>query len=283
MTEEREQQRRKLHAWLGDVEPAWSLLAPQTIAALCTRPPQLDRVLTIAADLGASEVAGAAGIAATQGLLRHVRDAGGLKLTAGGNLTRAAVADIMAAPDWASFELARLTEYSKVVNETDLQPVHFIRLVAQGAGLLRKLHGRLEVTQRGRAMAAPERQPELLALLVRTALWKVNLAYFDRAGLGPWPQSMIGLVLWGLSVAAADWQPRDKLTRLCAIPVDGVLDVYPVLPDYAFEWRALKPLEWLGLLQRQEADLIQVYRKSALFDRLLRFDVPVETVAGPRH
>jgi hypothetical protein len=36
-----------------------------------------------------------------------------------------------------------------------------------------------------------------------------------RGLLGPWPQADIGIiVLWSLSVSAADWQTSDKLTRL---------------------------------------------------------------------
>jgi hypothetical protein len=288
MADDRDRQRRKLHAWLGDVEPAWSLLGPQTIAALCSLPPQLDRVMTIVSDLAVDEIAGAPGVAATASLLGHTRDAGGLKLTANGYLTRAAVAEIAAGPDWAAFQLASVFELSTAVSEADLLPLHFLHRVAQAAGLVRKRHGRLEITRRGVAMLAPDQRPTLLALLLRNALWKVNLAYFDQAGLGQWPQPMIGLVLWGLSVAAADWLPRDKLTRLCAIPVDGVLDVYPMVPDHAFELRALRPLEWFGLVERQQAPTEDPapparYRKSALFDRLLRFHVPVETAAGPRH
>ena len=288
MSDDRDRQRRKLHAWLGDVEPAWSLLGPQTIAALCSEPPQLDRVMTIVTDLAVDEIAGARGVAAAASLLGHARDAGGLKLTANGYLTRAAIAEIVAGPDWAAFDIARMFESSMTVNEADLQPLHFLHRVAQAAGLLRKRHGTLEITRRGVAMLAPDQRPALLGLLLRSALWKVNLAHFDQAGLGHWPQPMIGLVLWGLSVAATDWQPRDKLTRLCAIPVEGVLDVYPLVPDFAFEVRALRPLEWFGLVERQQATTDDPepptrYRKSALFDRLLRFDVPVEPAAGPRH
>src|SRR5262245_9975014 len=112
MSDDRDRQRRKLHAWLGDVEPAWSLLGPQTIAALCSQPPQLDRVVTIETDLAVDEVAGAPGVAATASLLGYVRDAGGLKLTASGYLTRAAIAEIAAGPDWAAFDIARMFEWS---------------------------------------------------------------------------------------------------------------------------------------------------------------------------
>ena len=31
-------------------------------------------------------------------------------------------------------------------------------------------------------------------------------------------------MLWSLSVAATAWQPRERLSRMCTIPINGVLD-----------------------------------------------------------
>ncbi len=51
----------------------------------------------------------------------------------------------------------------------------------------------------------------------------MDLEYFGRGLLGPWPQADIGIVLWSLSVSADDWQTSDKLTRMCTIPEPATL------------------------------------------------------------
>jgi hypothetical protein len=58
---------------------------------------------------------------------------------------------------------------------------------------------------------------------------------------------------------------------------------------FAMEARILRPLQWFGLLEHREEDIAgnrfekrRFYRKTALFDRFLSFDVTFETV-GARH
>ena len=57
-----------------------------------------------------------------------------------------------------------------------------------------------------------------------TTFWQLSLSYLARGLHGAWPQYDVGLVLWCLSVAADDWQTQTRLTRLCTIPVIGVLE-----------------------------------------------------------
>jgi hypothetical protein len=64
----------------------------------------------------------------------------------------------------------------------------------------------------------------LQALRFHVALWHMNLAYFDGYPLDSWPQSEVGVILWSLLASAPDWLPRETLTRLCATPVNGVLE-----------------------------------------------------------
>jgi hypothetical protein len=94
----------------------------------------------------------------------------------------------------------------------------------------------------------------------------------------------MGVVLWSLSTAASDWGTPEKLSRLCTIPNQAVLEN----TDWdrgaiAFEARILQPLVWFGLLDRRtESDPGPVlsetylYRKSQIFDRFLEFDVKIE-------
>ena len=108
--------------------------------------------------------------------------------------------------------------------------------------------------------------------------------------LGSWPQADIGIVLWSLSVSAGDWQTSEKLTRLCTIPEPATLTGTWDRSAYAMEARILRPLLWFGLLEYRSENIPDsrfaarhYYRKSALFDRLLTFDVKMDFAQGARH
>ena len=114
-----------------------------------------------------------------------------------------------------------------------------------------------------------------------------------RLGLdlhGGWPLRDMGIVLWSLSVAADDWQSPGDLTRMCTIPINGVLEAQWDTGTHAMEARILRPLQWFGLLEHRQDDIPDsrfgkrhFYRKTALFDRLLSFDVKLEATVGPHH
>src|SRR4051794_22673817 len=88
-------------------------------------------------------------------------------------------------------------------------------------------------------MLAPERQGALQALLFHISMWHVNLGYFDRNPLESWPQKDVGIVLWSLSASADDWVRPDKLTRLCTVPVIGVVEASWDLGSFATHSAAL--------------------------------------------
>jgi hypothetical protein len=117
--------------------------------------------------------------------------------------------------------------------------------------------------------------------------WRMDLEYFGRGLLSRWPQADIGIVLWSLSVSAADWQTSDKLTRLCTIPEPATLTGTWDRSAFALEAKILRPLLWFGLLEHRTSNTqfatLNYYRKTALFERLLKFDVKVEFSEGLRH
>ena len=139
-------------------------------------------------------------------------------------------------------------------------------------------------------MLSDERQGSLPAILFHLAFWHTDLGYFGRGLLGSWPQADIGIVLWSLSVSAGDWQTSEKLTRLCTIPEPATLTGTWDRSAYAMEARILQPLLWFGLLEYRSENIPDsrfavrhYYRKSALFDRLLTFDVKMDFGQGARH
>jgi len=279
----------EIRRWLNGVEPAWTLLEFNSLTALRHEPSASNHATPLEPDLADTEISGSAVMANALILLRRAAQAGGLKLTATGNLSRAVVEEmfeIIQAPDYDKTELLR---FQKVINEPDFLPLHFVRILAQAAKLLRTHRGRLVPTRLGKRMLALEHHGPLQAVLFHVAFWHLNLAYFDRYALDSWPLTQVGVILWSLSASAHDWLPRETLTRLCTSPVIDVLEWEWDLGSSAMEARILRPLVWFGLLEsrtepRSPTEFIErrLYRKTPLFDRFVKFDVQIEG-SGIRH
>jgi len=251
--------------------------------ALRHEPSTNNHAIRLEPDLADAEISGSAVTANALNLLRRAAETGGLKLTATGNLSRAVVEEMFGVIQAPNYDKAELLRFQKVINEPDLLPLHFIRILTQAAKLLRAHRGKLIPTPLGRRMLALEQHGPLQALLFHVAFWHLNLAYFDRYAIDSWPLTQVGVILWSLSASAHDWLPRETLTRLCASPIIGVLEWEWDLGSSAMEARILRPLLWFGLLEsrtepRSATELVdpRLYRKAALFDRFLKFDVQVE-------
>ena len=102
---------------------------------------------------------------------------------------------------------------------------------------------------------------------------------------GWWPQGQIGVILWGLSAVAEDWQNAAVLTALCTIPDDELSETCREPATSMFVWRILWPLHWFGLLEYRgpEETWDVTWRKSVLFDRFLSFDVRLSDNRGSSH
>ena len=278
----------RVRHWLGDIEPAWTALTDESFYALAAEPSATNKVLRLANDLIADELNTSAAARNTLVLLHHAAQDGGLKLTQTGNLARSVVAKMIGQFDWPDFDSAGAFQFHTVINEPDFLPLHFVRLVAEAARLVRRNRGFLKPTVLGRDLSKEPKQGALLAILFHIAGWHCNLSYFGRGLHGAWPQGEIGVILWSLSVAARDWESPERLTRLCAIPINGVLDAQWDRGSIAIEARILRPLLWFGLLElrrdpnpRDRYAGCRFYRKSTLFDRFLQFDVEIERAPWP--
>jgi hypothetical protein len=273
----------EVRRWLNGVEPAWTMLEFNSLNALRHEPSGSNHAIRLEANLADAEISGSAVTANALSLLRRAAKAGGLKLTATGNLSRAVVEEMFGIIEAPGYDKTELLRVQKVINEPDVLPLHFVRMLTQTAKLVRTHRGKLVATPLGRRILGLEQHGPLQALLFHVALWRMNLAYFDGYPIDSWPQGEVGIILWSLSASAHDWLPRETLTRLCASPVIGVLESQWDVGSSAMEARILRPLVWFGLLEsrtepRSAADLIErrLYRKAPLFDRFLKFDVQVE-------
>jgi hypothetical protein len=280
----------QVRRWLDGVEPAWTMLTFDSLRALRQEPSAVSTAIRIANDLNADEIASSAVARNTFILLRQAIERGGLPLTSTGNLSRAVVSEMRKLIEWPDYDQAGAFQFHKVINEPDFLPLHIVRLLTEAVKFVRIQRGKLIATSLGKSMLSDDRQGSLPAILLHLALWHMDLGYFGRGLLGSWPQSDAGVVLWSLSVCANDWQTSEKLTRLCTIPEPAMLLGTWDRTPYAMEARILRPLLWFGLLEHRGEKIADsrfgehhFYRKAALFDRMLTFDVAMDSVAGVRH
>ena len=276
--------------WLGGVEPAWTILDQVSLTALHQPPSPASSPIRLASDLAQDEIQRSAVARNARILLRAAATGTGLKMTATGNLSRGVVTEMCDLFIWPGFDKANAFRFHKVVNEPDFLPLFFVRHVAEAGKLLRGNKGYLKITPAGRQMLEGPNQRALQAILFHLAFWHLDLAYLGRGLHHGWPQRDIGIVLWSLSVAANEWQSSQLLTRMCTVPINGVVETPWDSGTHAMEATILRPLWWFGLLDHRQDDIadsgvekIRAYRKTALFDRFLSFDVKLETEARPRH
>ena len=279
-----------LKAWLGGVVPAWMLLEQDSFDAL-RRPPALSGgPLRLASDLTSEEVelcAFANGIAT---LLRGASQERGLKLTATGNLARSVVAELLDCFAWPGFDKAEALKFHKVVNEPDFAPIFIGRQLIEAMGFVRKYKGHLRATPRGRAVIKDANLAALPAMLFGLVIWQTDFGDVGPSLHGRWPQDHAGVVLWSLSMVAADWQPIERLTRLCTIPNRGVIEASWDSGTAALDVKILRSLLWFGMVERrleriegQPFGSRWLYRKTALFDRLLTFSVRTQLDTATWH
>jgi len=223
-------------------------------------------------------------------LLRTATEAPGLKVTATGNLSRGVVAEMIDRFAWPDFDKAKAFRFNKVVNEHDFFPLLFLRHIAEATRFLRKSKGHVRSSPLGRAALNEANLPALQALLFDVTMWRIDLSDFGRGAYGRWPQEEVGVVLWSLSVAANDWQSPERLTRLCTIPIHSLLAAEWDSSSMLMEARILRTLHWFGLLEHKREAIEgqrfgerHFYRKTALFDRFISFNVKTEVSAAIRH
>ena len=276
--------------WLGGLEPAWTLLDRKSLDALMEEPSGDNPPLRLATDLTEDERALSAVARNASILLHEAAGHDGLRLTATGNLSRAAVAEMEAAMTWPGRDPAEARRFCKVLNEPDVQELHFLHALAELAVLVERDRSRLHATRKGRDLVDGHGQT-LQAILFHHTFWHMNLTRFGRGMFDRWPQEQIGLVLWSLSVSAHEWQAPETLARLCAIPYDEVLEPKWDAASLIFEARFLRPLYWFGLVEYRGEDegtdtgagMPHAWRKSALFDRFLNFEIVLKDASEAWH
>lgn len=273
-----------------NLPPAWTHLQPASLKALLEPPGRVPQALRLTPyNVPVEAALQVPMVHAARLLLQLAVDKNGLVLTPAGALKRVDVWHVFDQTEWPGYDKATTLAVNKVINEHDAYGVLFTRIVLQAAGLLRKRAGVLKVTKVGKAMLAPEAAPALLAELLEATFWKVNLQDFDRNPIDFWPQHHMGVILWSLSVTAHRWSSAADLMAACTI-VDTLDNVpRPDLPESAMVSRVLRPLTWLGVLQRRKEKrksgwvFDEDLRQVPLFGQLMSFEVEMKGAEAARH
>jgi hypothetical protein len=207
-------------------------------------------------------------------------EGGEAKLTQKGYLNRKFVSLLMDRLHWQDCDPADIRAICKVVNEMDFIPAMYLHAVCKLAGLARHHRGFLKLTHEGRSLLPEEQAGRLQALLFRTTFAKYNPAYLDGFNMPDVFTPQISLILYLIGQFCTDWREPGPLMRSVTLPAKEITEPqYPNLPELTFETRVLRYLAWFGLLEKARPaandDWRQprLYRKTELFDRMLRFEV----------
>ena len=199
--------------------------------------------------------------------------------TAKGNLNRKTVKllfdKLILEEDYKKFTL----KYNKVINETDVFPLHIIRVVCESAGLMFKTKNRFLFSEEYHHLLAEERAGELYYLLFNSYFTKFDLGYLDRLPDLECIQTTLGYSLYRLSKVCKEYQKIEKLQKDIFLPsVLKEINKNPLLQrqsDWIVLSRIIRPLEGFGLVEcrykkKGKISSVDQVRKTELFDRFVR-------------
>jgi hypothetical protein len=168
----------QVREWLNGIEPAWTLLEFDSFNALRRAPSRDERAIRLAANISGADLAASAVASNALRLLQRAGDSGGLKLTASGNVSRAVVTEMRDALEWPGYDKDEEFQFNRVINDPDFLPLHFVRVLCQGAGLMRRYRGSLRLTDVGKRMLTAG-HGGLQAILFHITFWLTNLAHLN--------------------------------------------------------------------------------------------------------
>ncbi len=265
--------------WPGGVEPVWTVLEPESMEALRAEPAADNPTLRLAADLPDEALGEAAFVRNALIALELIGNEFLPSLTEKGRFGRDMVASMREAMTWPGMEATEQYRAGKALREGDIWELHLLHRLMELAGLIEGYAFLGQLTSLAHEMREPGRLGALQAVLFRHLFWRADLSdfveTFPRGLPGRWPQDDIGVILWRLSKVAGEWQSVDTLRTLTTVRDEAVAKMHWNAEGSMFAGRVLGPLRWFGLLEyRGPPEGAEVgWRKTALFDRFLSFDV----------
>ena len=273
--------------WLGDVFPAWLQLPPDAFYNLIPfngagSPIQIN-YRGNAAELAQSQVFKNLHVFLT--LVAEGRVSSGPDC----QLTSDSLELLLVTTNWPGLDLVNIRDLSRPLREDIIGPLDFLKALAIECDLIRIEADRIEIRDNGRSILRDEITLPLVRRIFEAAFSKVNPRNLTKLAK-PWVHEQSGVVLWGLSITADRARSEEELTRYCFVPPMDFFEKPPRRPiqflDIFMRSVFLNPLIWFGLMETQIVDSSDtnqrglLYRKTALFDQFLQFDIeranPVE-------
>jgi hypothetical protein len=210
--------------------------------------------------------------------LKHLADAGGIGLTKSGAFNRNFVVWAVDRFDWPGYTAKELAVANKVLDEDDVLPLSCLHELLRIAKLIRHAKGKALLTKAGATHLGDHGR-------LQATVFETFFTTFDFAAHERWPIEMpdadtfhfLGVIRNRL----VDWVPYPEFAGWC-LPVSA-LPAQRGTPEedamFYLATRLVRPLAWLGLLEEKEMPRIAPIRtlqlrKTPLFDRFLRFEIP---------
>ncbi len=240
-------------------------------------------VVLLNTDVEAAAVEGTRFLRNARTFLHAVDEMGHIKATDAGNLNRAFVSQMLDNLDLVKGYRDRIRHFCKAIRESDVHPIHVLRIVLTLAGLLSLRHGRFRVTRKGKSLMREEHLTQLYARLFLTFIDKFNLACLDCGPECPEIQDAYCYTLYAVARKLKKWVTPKAMAQRVLLPM-----TYKLLNPVEYEMatlltntRILEPLAEFGLLEVEYAYEPKVFwsepkrvRKTPLFDRFISFSFP---------
>jgi hypothetical protein len=218
----------------------------------------------------------------TRLFLNTIISSGGAPATATGNLSRKFVTLMFEEMELGNKYRKRITTYNKVLNETDVFPLHLIKIICEQGDLIHLRSKKFHVRKLFLELLSDENAEELYYLLFRTFYEVFFLGYLDRFPEFDSLQGTINYTLYQLSVICNDFVPVKNMFEKIVLPaVQEEIRQEPVITreiGWLLQSRILEPLINFGLIEgkikksKHVEDIVKV-RKSPLYDKFMSFEL----------
>jgi hypothetical protein len=217
-----------------------------------------------------------------------INNCDGVKITSGGNFTRAFVAQMTELLEINQENLAFTRKYKKTINEDDVWDIHLTRVISLSAKLIRSYKGKFRIPKKYEKLLDERHAGKLYKQLFVGLFTKFNLAYMDGRAPCYAIQKTLPYILYRLSKLTGEkWRTIETLPSLILLPAvfaevkHECSGTYSQSASEILIYRALDPLVKLGLLEGTYVELpygfteLKSIKLASLFKEFLSFpDLP---------
>ena len=207
--------------------------------------------------------------------------------TAKGNLTRNVVKAVFDRIIISESDRKFILKYKKIINELDVRPLHYIRVVCESTGIIELQKKKFIVKKKYIELLDDKNAGKLFYLLFFCYFRKFNIGYVDRSPDFDCIQDTIPYSFYRLSKLEKKDIKVNKLKKQLFLPavIDDLNDGHIYSSDtideitWLVESRIIEPLELFGIVECSYKEKVKNYlvidkvKKTELFDKFMKFEV----------